>query len=132
MTEINHPESDEKIMALKRYIVASPDASDLCKKACLFIIDHTQDLSKSIVFPNIPLDDDNYQKYDEVVDGLHDMGSSGRKTRLHDYMKDQGFSGFITYSPRGYLAHGYNDVKNITYIPFDLDKIETIDLDPYR
>lgn len=134
---------DEKIELLKRHIAASPDASGLCKKFTIWLIDQTDHLNLSVrcIFhqPDI-----NPEQGRQIFEGIQMMNSNTLQTRLDlagQNIYDNtscffgSFSCYDTFTAQIRIGIDYKDAhskKIDKYINIDMKEISYIDLDRYK
>ena len=76
---------DAKIVELKRFIAASRDASDLCKKAVFHLINQSCGLTKGI---HMGIAGSTLGR--EIGFGVHNMNSQNRNTLLDEFLEKIG------------------------------------------
>ena len=84
-----YPES--KIEALKKFIAASEDTSELCKKVVLWLIEQSDGLTKPVKTSTT-----DKRMGQDMAFGVHDMDSSLCSTHLSNYLKQEGIKAYFT------------------------------------
>lgn len=126
-----------KINELKRAIVASPDATDYCKKALLWLIDHSKRFSISV-----GLESPNDEPGKEIAFGACKMNSDNCQTqlgkKLSEMMGGSISSGtdtiawghcYLLITRFGQGTHNFTEAKKLRYTP---KAINRVNLDLYR
>jgi len=120
-------QSDETVLELKQFIAKSPDISEWGKKAVLYLINHTDNLSK-LVFMMIPRDKKELKKLaEQAAYGVHNMNSSVCKTHLGSFLEEKGIRGHFIGSDygRAFMAIWFTDKS----LGFDDGRLELIEFD---
>lgn len=96
--------SESQIEALKAYIAVSGDASEICKKAVLWLIDQSGNLSKAVRTKMID------QIGEEITRGIGDMNSCGGTTPLGSFLAEQEIEAYFSS-----CTTGKNDQEEVTW-----------------
>lgn len=124
--------SDKNVRHLKCYIVASYDASRICKRAILWLIDQTDNLSKPC---QVVVDRERCSKNvgENIIFGVHDMNSPGGNTQLCEFMESIGcrFDFRSSHNSKKHRMRVYFGGYDGSEIPFDWEAICNTDLAPY-
>ncbi len=97
---------DSQMKALQRFIMESHDASDFAKKAILFALRHTNNLTEPICLSLPPLFDEKLAG--EVQDGVHDMLSCNGTTRIDLFLKGMGTKMAMSHHCGVYTCRGFD------------------------
>jgi len=126
MPQIN----DDQMEELKRYISASPDATETTKKILLWMLDQTENFSISV---ELAFSSELEALGKQAVDDVHCMVSVIGKTHIHDFIKSLGLefpAGRILSRSRdwgegwqGQVSIGEGDRKILTFNDDEVQKI---------
>lgn len=94
METTNTRATDEQMVKIRRYIIKSPDASDFAKKAVLWLLRKSENLTKPV---SLSFARRHESCTIEVCKGIHDMDSANGQTRLSDFLKELGINEMFFY-----------------------------------
>lgn len=132
----------EKVELLKRHIVASTYASDLCKRTAIWLIDQTKNLTRSVKCIFHEPDINEIQGL-EIINGIHGMNDANRSTKLYEFRKSHNMNFYLgvesfdnnislIWIGIGSEIEDRMSRKVDNAFNFDMAAINTIDLDQYR
>ena len=116
--------TNSQILALKKFIALSEDASDFAKKVAIFLIGKSGNLEK---FVNMKIDTIEKKDQEDIVYGIQNMNSSSNGTRLDLFMSGTGTKLRFYVHGSGICLTDYKSTK-FKEIKFDKKKINAITL----
>jgi hypothetical protein len=132
--EIEMPQiNDDQMEELRRYISASPDATETTKKILLWMLDQTENLSIPV---ELTFSSALEAPGKQVVADVHDMVSVTGKTHIQNFIKSLGLkfpAGIISSRSRdwgdgwqGRVSIGEGDRKILTFNDDEVQKISLL------
>ena len=96
----SRPMTEFQMKALEKFVVASHDGTEFAKKAILFLLRHSENLTKSVSLSAFgPL-------ADEMQDGAHDMNSCNGTTRIDLFFHGMGTEFGLSHHCGAFVGKG--------------------------